>query len=618
MRTKKTRRRTGTGRAARAGRPGRLDLPGHALLWILLWSLPFVVLVTARDAFRLPKLMAAEWLGLASLVALGLAWTLAGPAPGGRRPWRSTAFAAIAPLVAVAALGLAVSASPPHTRQALFDLVVGASCLVGWSLLVDRLRLERLLAGMAVPAAVVAALAIAQFHDLYRPFAFASGEEETRLGLGSLAGNTGDLAAYLVLPALALQWWLARRLTDRPTTTRARTAVGGAVLALLVVFYALAVTQTITAVAALAVASAVLWLAVLPPRRRWLGAAALVGLAVLLSVAVPPLSERLTGAYEAAREGRLDDALTGRLDGWRAAVWMLESRPVAGVGHGAYRAEFGSAKLELAAAGERFYQGHADPYFVNAHNDLLEALAEWGSLGALALLWAIGIFVARGRGALRAATPADRGLLLGGGAALAVLAAGHFPFHVALVAYPFLVFLAWAARLGDEATEDGEVAAAAGDPSRGGRTARLTAGAVTVALAVLLVLQTERTLDRLGASRRLQSVEAVAAAAFAGRQPHPGLVAANLRVLKEARRLDPAEVGVPLALGSHYLLLGHTAPALAAYEEALALEERPEVWLNVGRAHQQAGRTEEARDAYARALVLDPALRREVPRLSSP
>ncbi|HUF78690.1 MAG TPA: hypothetical protein VMR44_07240, partial [Thermoanaerobaculia bacterium] len=46
---------------------------GYLAVWALLVVAPFYVVFTANEIFRLPKLLAAEWLGLASLLALALA-----------------------------------------------------------------------------------------------------------------------------------------------------------------------------------------------------------------------------------------------------------------------------------------------------------------------------------------------------------------------------------------------------------------------------------------------------------------------------------------------------------------------------------------------------------------
>jgi tetratricopeptide (TPR) repeat protein len=76
---------------------------------------------------------------------------------------------------------------------------------------------------------------------------------------------------------------------------------------------------------------------------------------------------------------------------------------------------------------------------------------------------------------------------------------------------------------------------------------------------------------------------------------------------------DPLEIGVPIARGSQYLLLRRPDEAIAAYREAAALEPRPEIDLNLGRALWMKGDKEAARQALQRAVRLNPALRAEVP-----
>jgi tetratricopeptide (TPR) repeat protein len=91
------------------------------------------------------------------------------------------------------------------------------------------------------------------------------------------------------------------------------------------------------------------------------------------------------------------------------------------------------------------------------------------------------------------------------------------------------------------------------------------------------------------------------------------LVSGHFRLLRQARRLDPSEVGVLVALGGQYLLLGQPEPAIATYREALALEPRPETYLNLGMALFEAGRPEEARAAFETAVRLAPRLASRVP-----
>jgi O-antigen ligase len=416
---------------------------GYGFVWLLLMATPFLIAPAAKESFRLPKLLAGEWLALASL--LGLAWEL-------RRAervrwadlWRRPALRAVVPLLAVATAGLATTAHPLHVRSALADLWIGAAALVGWSVGLDAARQERLLRALIWPAAALALLAVLQFHGLFQPLQLLGLAPESRLAITSTAGNPGDLAAYLVLPCLLAQWSLWRRRGERGW------ARWGLAAALALCLYALALTQTFTALAALVAGSAVLWAALLPRRRAALLLAAIVLAAVALVAAVPPLRARAAEKWREVRGGEWNAVLSGRLDGWRAAAWMFSRHPWTGVGQGAYLPEFVPAKLALLDRGVEFFPLSSSAMFANAHNEFLEAAAEGGVPGALALAWALWTLAA----ALYAGRARRRGgvfsAIAGGGtAALAVLALGDFPFRIALVAFPALLFLAWVLRAGD-------------------------------------------------------------------------------------------------------------------------------------------------------------------------
>lgn len=420
-----------------ARRPPLAERLAETAVWILLVVTPLVVVPTARDPFRLPKLLVAEWLALASLIPL--AWLARSvPAIRPRDLWASPAVRAVAPALLVATAGLATSAHPLHVREGLADLWIGAACLVGWSLGLSSGRLDRLLGGLLWPASAVALLGILQFHGLWEPLGFA-GVHDPRLTVTSTTGNPGDLAAFLVLPCLVAQRRLAG---SRPGLAR-----WGAAAALAVCIYGLAITQTLAAVAAVAVGTLAFWWVRLPRRAAVAGLAAGAALAAVLVLAVAPLRGRVAGKLGELRSGDLNTVLTGRLDGWRAAVWMLGEHPLAGVGHGAYRPEFVPAKLALLERDVPFYERHEQPVFANAHNEYLEVAAEWGLPGLVALGWGIWCLAAAARRTGSAGDP-DRALAWAGLAGVAVLALAHFPFRIALVAFPALLFLAWICRRG--------------------------------------------------------------------------------------------------------------------------------------------------------------------------
>ena len=128
---------------------------------------------------------------------------------------------------------------------------------------------------------------------------------------------------------------------------------------------------------------------------------------------------------------------------------------------------------------------------------------------------------------------------------------------------------------------------------------------VVMALLVLaLAAQTGRLRDRLTAGRMLRQVELVSMAMLQRGQMPRAILSKNLEILRRASALDPALVGIPIARGTQYFLLGNGSSAAAAYREALELEPRPEVHLNLGRALLLAGDAEEARKHFRLAMKL--------------
>jgi tetratricopeptide (TPR) repeat protein len=309
---------------------------------------------------------------------------------------------------------------------------------------------------------------------------------------------------------------------------------------------------------------------------------------------------------------------------------MVGEHPVAGVGPGAYVSEFSTAKLALLDRGVPFYPNHQQPIFANAHNEPLEVAAEWGVLGVAALLWALWVVVAAvrrigraadggGRGPARAA---DAALARGGLAVLVVLSLTHFPFRLALTGYPALLWLAWTLRRSQEvAAGDAEAAdeavdeavAEAGKGAAAGAVGRVLAWTVVVLLAAALALQTVRAQRLLRASRILNAVERTTVQlAASGRLP-PTLLWTNLRLLREAARLDPSSVGVVIAAAGEHLLLAQPEEAEQGYRQALELEPRPEVWLNLGRAQWSRQEREEAVASWTTAVRLAPRMIGQVP-----
>jgi O-antigen ligase len=593
---------------------------GELFLWLLVLLPPVVLFPSAKEAFRLSKLLVSEWLALASLLAL--AWGLFESQFNVRSVWRLGAVRATLPLLLVAAVGGVTTTHPLQFREAFFDLAIGVACLIGWSAALPSSRLARILDGLLWPATALALVGILQYHAIWRPLVFTKDLVDPRMALTSTAGNPGDLAVYLVVPCLLCEWRLARRLAER--RQGAKGSVIFSVIAFFLCAYAIVLTQTLAAIAALVLGTAVL-LAVAFPWRRVLAA---LGVGVILLglafVVVTPLRLRAVSKIRHASEGDWNAVLTGRLDGWRAALWMLRSHPLTGVGQGAFRPEFVPAKLALMDRGATFYVGQSQGVFANAHNEILEVGADLGIPGLAAIAWGLAVL-------LRAAAGGDTGRADGGIAAdrafawsatatIGVLSLAHFPFRVALTAFPALLVLAWAFRHGDEAAAMESPAGVEAKSAGASRQVaaqpgnKWLAGTVLAGLAAALLLHTVRFIERRQGSRLLRQVELVSEGIETGRFP-VSLVSANIGALRRAENLDAVEVGIPIALGSQYLLMPHPDPdqALAFFAQAERLEPRPAIYILKGRALLAAGRRDDADREFRLGGKLDPTLLRLIP-----
>ncbi|MEM8931055.1 MAG: O-antigen ligase family protein [Acidobacteriota bacterium] len=577
---------------------------------------PFVVWPSLDEAFRLPKLYASEILAALSLVILALRL-----GPGTRRPLeilRHPAVLATLPLVLVAFVGGLVGPHAELAAQAMPSLALGAAVLIGWSLALDDRERWRLLSLLGVPATLLAGLVILQFHGLFAPFAFEE-DVSSRIGLTSFAGGAYDLAGYLVLPFLVLQarWPTAGR--------RERWALG---IGLVLIAYAFAVTRTLTAV--LAVSAGALWLLArqLPPRRRPIVAGGLVVALVMVSLATPIGTRASKKVSRLVESGDWNRFLTGRLDSWRAAAWMWREHPIVGVGQGAYRAEFGQARLDLQDRRVEFYRNHRLPFFTHAHNEPLQVAAEGGLLGLGALVWAI-VLVVRGlrrRSSLDSnddeeAEPSPmRELWWPAMAALGILAITYFPFHVALQAFPWLLVLATVLDppTRHRPTEDDQ-GAPADTPLGPSVPGRVLTAAVVVALLFVTAATANRAWRGMAREATLQQLEAQAVLLWQQREQIPkarreAALRAHLEVLDRLADDAPADVRVPMAVGGRFFMMARYDAAARAYREAAALETRAEVFLNLARSLRAAGDHEGAAEAARTVLRLAP---RERPTLDA-
>ena len=399
-----------------------------------------IISPSGKDAFRLVKVLAAGWLGLVSLLIV--AWPLRhGGSIDPRSRTRRLTLRAALPLTAVVLLGALWTTHRAHYVQSATDFLIAVACLIGWSLALSVGNLERVLRWTIPPAVLIALLTIDQALGLTGLLdGLGIQAPSARLALTATLGNPGDVAAYLVLPSLLLVVDADGTLAERPW----RWPAAG------VMAVALAATATLTALAAVGVGLIVV---VVSLRQRGNGlstraltiAAGAIALAGAVAVAAPPLRARIVRGWDAIAARDLNALLTGRLDGWRVAISMLEHHPAAGVGQGGFVPEFAAARLALMDRGTTFYPEQTQTIFATPHNEWLSVAAEQGWPGLLALLWGVACVV---RAAARTAGR-HRALAWSGLAALTLLTLTWFPFHAAAIAWPWLAWIAWLDRAGD-------------------------------------------------------------------------------------------------------------------------------------------------------------------------
>jgi Tfp pilus assembly protein PilF len=142
---------------------------------------------------------------------------------------------------------------------------------------------------------------------------------------------------------------------------------------------------------------------------------------------------------------------------------------------------------------------------------------------------------------------------------------------------------------------------------------RWISGLVAAMALAALIGQTVRAADRLRSSQLLKTVEATTpgfARQGAGGRPW---LALHLRALSAAQQSEPSNVALVTAAAAQLYLLNRLDEAEAEYRRALAIEPRAEVWLNLGRTLWQKGDSAQAREAFTRALALNPRLADQLP-----
>ena len=334
-------------------------------------------------------------------------------------------------------------------------------------------------------------------------------------------------------------------------------------------------------------------------RRRLL--AGLLVLAVLLAAAAviyetaPKIRERFDRLVR-------DSGELSRPILWRAAWEIFREHPLTGSGAGSFNAAFESHRPA----------GFIDqPQWV--HNDYLNTAGDYGGLGLVLLLGAVGAIAVQRRKPASAAPAGGRRDVLDSRSVRAGFAVGILSFAIHLfvdfhwklpalaMAFSVVAALALARGTRRRSAASGSVA---------GRAGWLLA-AVVIALAMFPALRLCRAEDL-----RYRARQAIDAAMNRGGELSDSLLLQAERQLQRTTSLAPshgeawsdlAYVLQLRALADPSLIPSVAKPAVQAAERATAIARIvPEFWIRLGVALDMDGRREEAEKAFDTALRLSP------------
>lgn len=398
-------------------------------------AVPLTFSLSGQESFRLPQelLLRAVGIGLAAVVLV--ACIVRGKRPGWivLSPLTARIVGLIAPWTIITTL---TSSRPAVSCQSLMTALSAVVLFVSITILIRR-RSLRAIYWVFIPAFVNAAFYLLQEFRIWNPLTGYAGFHSAN---GALLGNANDVGAFLVVPCLA-----AGVLTIvHHGVARVAAAVCAAFLSATLV-----ISQTLTAIVALAVGVVTLAI-VLRPRRSVAITFGSVVLGMILLVAYSPVRQRVQDASAQFHERTLNQLLSGRMTAWLVAWEMGRDHPLFGIGLGTYGTHYFYYKLRVdmkypqLAAWPKEVLGYAIN-FGEAHSDHLQVLAETGWPGYALLLAAL---IVLGRQSVAPREVSSRAsfarlLALPAAAAFGVLALAQFPLRLAGVITPAL-FLAGA------------------------------------------------------------------------------------------------------------------------------------------------------------------------------
>jgi len=252
-----------------------------------------------------------------------------------------------------------------------------------------------------------------------------------------------------------------------------------------------------------------------------------------------------------------------------AAVRMFDASPIVGTGPGTWAVQ----RVLFTSATEPDY------YVPHAHDAYVQALAEFGLVGAVAGLvagFAIGRLIWR---SLRGSNPVGRGE-----AVIAVITLVYFAAHNVLDSYANMptALLAWVLPIAMlDARQLGEVPLASSEANRGARAAGRSGFLMNVGLAGIVAV----CAVGLGVSERVAIIGADAAQSATTLD-----WSAAYHLGAEAAQGDPQMPVYQVTLGLAAAAEGRPSEAAAAFRNAAERDGLPETWLDLAAVDAQLGR----------------------------
>jgi O-antigen ligase len=395
--------------------------------------IPLIVDVHGQDSFRAPKELTFRASAIALLIT-SVFWASRRDVNVRTAVSREIREPAIIILVAIVLwTGITTLTSVNRTLSVDSLITVIASAIIFLGCRAALARRPLALLNILIASAVAnAALAILQRVEIWQPFSSLPSVTQ-KIGAVALLGNTNDVGAFLVLPAIAA---LIAAVLSRGALRAAYFAIALVILAgLLASFARTSIIACAIALIAAGIRSG--------GHVRRVALLTTTTFALLILWPGHEIGRDFQRIYDGLKTGNVNRAMSGRMPSFLSALEMFRDHPLVGTGPGTFEWLYMRYRLDLG----RTYPGNwLEGFYENfgeVHSDHLQVAAETGLPGYILLLMSLTAIV-RSRKAedesieSRLAHHAAIPIAI---AAFTIMIA-HFPLQTASARVTFLMFAA--------------------------------------------------------------------------------------------------------------------------------------------------------------------------------